>query len=114
MPRYCSAISSSLVRLHPLRSPSIGANLQVQPFGGGFGQPVGQRLEHDRRVVVVGGFEGGDALFDAVAGGDGKGADVVVFADKIGQRHVVAAFRLLVLLAQADPAGQLGGPGFVA
>jgi hypothetical protein len=37
----------------------------VQAFGKGFGQAVGQRLEQDRAVVVVGGQELGFLFFGA-------------------------------------------------
>ena len=85
----------------------------MQPFGGRFGQAVGQGLEHDRRIVVVGGLEAGDVFVDAEAGRDRKGAGVVLLADEIGQRRVETALRLLDLLAQADPAGRFLAARFV-
>ena len=34
-------------------APELGADALVQPLGEGLGQPVGERLEQDRGVVVV-------------------------------------------------------------
>jgi hypothetical protein len=47
------------------------------PLGEGLRQPVGQRLEQDRPVVVVRRLEARDALVDAVPGRHGEGADPV-------------------------------------
>ena len=75
----------------------------MQPLGEGFRQPIGQRLDHDRGVVVVGVLEAvGDRVL-ADAGRDDEGADVVLVAlrrDEIGQRHVGAALAAGELLAQ--------------
>ncbi len=49
----------------------------MQEFGEGLGQPVGDRLGHDRRVVVVLPLEVGGQLVAADAGRDGEGADVI-------------------------------------
>jgi hypothetical protein len=42
----------------------------VQPFGAGFGEAVGQRLEQDRTVIVVLGLEARQVRLDADAGVD--------------------------------------------
>jgi hypothetical protein len=52
----------------------------VQPFRRGFGEAVGQRLEHDGAVVVVLRREFRQLAFDAEAGGDGEGAGVIAGA----------------------------------
>jgi len=52
----------------------------VHVLGQGLGESVGQCLQDDGRIVVVGGFEGGNALFNAMPGGNRKGTDVVVVA----------------------------------
>ena len=95
-------------------APVFLTNLQVQPLGGGFGEAVGEGLQHDRRIVVMRRLEFGDAGVDAMAGGDGEGADIISLADIIGQGDVEAAFRLLVLLAQTDPAGEFPAAALVA
>ena len=49
----------------------------MQALGEGLGEAVGQRLDHDRGVVVVGALEAlGDVVL-ADAGGDGEAADVI-------------------------------------
>ena len=92
-------------------APEILAHTLVQAFGKSLGQPVGQRLEHDGRVVVVAVLEQLFPLVDADAGGDGEGAHVVrghaLGRDEIGQaaagaRHAVDLV-LFGLLAQAEP-----------
>ena len=93
MPRYFSAISSSLrERLVGCIAPEFLAHALVQPLGEGFRQPVGQRLDHDGGVVVVGALEALGDLVLADAGGDGEGADVigkpaVARRDEIGERR---------------------------
>ena len=87
-------------------APVVSAHLAVQPFGAGFGEAVGERLQHDRVIVVVCRLELGELLLDAEAGGDGEGADPVggaFFCHKIGKRLVRLAGRTLVLLAQVVP-----------
>jgi hypothetical protein len=56
----------------------------VQPLGERLGQAVGERLRHDRAVVVVVGLEPGDELVQAEPGGDRERAQVV-----FGGRDVV-------------------------
>ena len=49
----------------------------MQVLGEGFGQAVGERLGHDRAVVVVLGGEPRGQLIDTQAGCDRESADVV-------------------------------------
>ena len=53
------------------------ADAPVQKFRERLRQPVGQRFRHDGVVVVVVGLEFFYQLINAVAGGDGKGAQMV-------------------------------------
>ena len=46
-------------------APVLGSYLGVQPFGRGFSETVGQRFEHDCRVIVMCSFKGGNACVDA-------------------------------------------------
>ena len=74
-------------------APELAAHARVHRLGEGFGEAVGERLDQDRRIIVVGALE---ALGDGVvgeAGGDDEGADIVVGAarsgrDEIGERDV--------------------------
>ena len=91
MPRYFSAISSSFDELFVAAEAPVAAGLGVQVFGERFGQPVGQRLGHDRVVVVVIAVELRGQLVAADAGRDGERAEVILAAavdrgDEIGQR----------------------------
>ena len=52
MPRKRSRSSSSLVELLVGRVP-LAARAEVQPLGEGLGEPIGERLDDDRAVVVV-------------------------------------------------------------
>ena len=84
-------------------APVFLAHAFVQPLGAGFGEAVGERLEHDRAVVVVRGLELGQLLLDAEAGGDGEGARPVSRAlrcDEIGETVVRLARWAFMLLAQ--------------
>src|SRR6185312_12098504 len=49
----------------------------VQPLRERLREPVGERLRHDRAVVVVLGLEPGDELVQAETGGDRERAEVV-------------------------------------
>ena len=67
----------------------------MQLLGERLGQAVGERLGHDRVVVVVVFLEARDELLDADARGDGEAADVIVTPvrrDEVGQREVLAGF----------------------
>ena len=71
----------------------------VHPFGKGLGQTVGQRLQHDVRIIVDIGFELRQMRLDAMASRNGKAADpVAIAADKVSQAHVRLAFALSNLL----------------
>ena len=57
-----------------------------------FSQPIGERLGDNGRVIVVLRLELGHQRIEAVAGGHGEGAEVVVrWGDQIGQREVGAS-----------------------
>ena len=89
-------------------SPQLATHLGVQPLGESLGQTIGQRLQHDRVVVVLRALELGELPLDAEARGDGEAAEVVRRArvlrcDEIGQAEVRLAGRALVLLAQVAP-----------
>ncbi len=77
----------------------------MEPLGEGLGQPVGEGLRQDRRVVVVGRLELGDDLLEAVPGRDRERADEVGDAgvgggDEVGERDVRPAIGLGHLLAE--------------
>src|SRR5262249_31762559 len=59
-------------------APKFPAHTQMQKLGKCLGQAVGERLQHDRAVVIVLGLEGLEQWLDAEAGGDRKAADVVL------------------------------------
>ena len=64
------------------------ADAFVQIFGERFGQAVGQRFGHDGVVVVVVGFEFLDQFLEAMAAGDGEGADVILAAGAFGRDEI--------------------------
>ena len=77
----------------------------VEVLGAGFGQPIGQRLEHDRRIVVVGGLERRGPITHPFACRDDEGTDVVFGAsalrcDEVGERPVRTIVGVAHLLAQ--------------
>ena len=77
----------------------------MQALGKGFGQPVGQRLDHDRGIIVIGALEAVDHRLLADAGGDGEAADIIgkparLRRDEIGERQIGAALAPRHLLAQ--------------
>src|ERR1700730_6573300 len=53
-------------------TPQLAPPPLVEMLGRGFGQAIGQRLQHDARVVIVGAREARQVLFDPYAGGDGE------------------------------------------
>ena len=88
MPRYFSAIRSSSESASSRAVAPLAARLAVQPLRERLGQPVGQRLGHDRVVVVELGLEAARDLVGAEARGDRERADVVAHAAR-ARRHVV-------------------------
>jgi hypothetical protein len=58
-------------------APEFAAHALVQQFGERFRQAVGERLQHDRAVVVALLLEFLKLLLDADAGGHGKRAYIV-------------------------------------
>ncbi len=94
------------------------ANPLVHPFGERLCQPVGDRLQQDRAVVVVGCLELRDLVLAAEPRGNGEGADVVgqtgvLGRDVVAQRPVRDAVPMLALLAQVVQRGQHLGTGLV-
>ena len=73
----------------------VAASARVKVFGERFGEAVGERLDHDRVIVVVVALERRDELGCAVSGRDGEGADEVADPaaarrDEIRQRQIAA------------------------
>ena len=58
-------------------APELTAHALVQTLGQRFGEPIRQRLEQDRVVVIVCRLEARDMRLDADAGGHRERADVV-------------------------------------
>jgi hypothetical protein len=79
----------------------VAARLEVDVLGERLGQPVGERLDHDRVVVVVlGGVLGGELLCPD-AGGDRERPEVVSFrGHEIDERPVRAGVAVVGLLAE--------------
>ena len=91
MPRYFSSIRSSMRQPFVAAVAPVFAGLLVQHFGQGLGEPVGQRLAHDRVVVVVVAVELLDQRLEAESRRHGEGAQVVGDAGRargevVGQR----------------------------
>ena len=77
MPRYLlvhQIVGSTAARVRRNPSPS---RARVQILGERFRQPIGQRLHHDRVVVVVVALVARDELVGADARGDRERAEVV-------------------------------------
>jgi hypothetical protein len=77
----------------------------VHQLGEGLGEAVAQGLGQDGVEVVVLGAELGGEFIDAVAGSDGKPAEIVdaariLWGDEVGEAVVELAGGLLVLLAE--------------
>ena len=116
MPRYFSASRSDCVELlvHAVTPLTSGAH--VQPFGGGFGKSIGQRLHHDGVVVVVILLVGVGEGIRAKACRDGERANVVSepaldWRDEVSKRQVRDAVGHLLLLPQHRKPGDRGqGP----
>ena len=68
--------------------PKLAPHLGVQPLGERFGQAIGERLQHDRAVVVLLRFEFRDLLFDAETGGHRKRAQVIGAAGGLGCNEI--------------------------
>jgi hypothetical protein len=67
-------------------TPMALADPHVEGFGQGLRQAIRQGLEHEGRIVVVIGLEGGDPFVDADAGGAGEAANVIVESGVQGAR----------------------------
>ncbi len=72
-------------------APELAAHALVHAFGERLREPIGQRLEHDARIVVVRLLEALEVRLDADARSDGERADVVAPArvlrrDEVGER----------------------------
>ncbi len=92
-------------------APEFLAHELMQPLGEGLGDAVGERLDEDRRVIVVGALEAlGDQGFLG-ARRDDEAADVIgkpglARRDEIGEREIAAAVALHELLAQGEERGE--------
>jgi len=79
----------------------------VEPLGQGSAEPIGQHLEHDGRIVIVLLREARQLRFDADAGRDRKGAQVVRCRaggrDEIRERAMRLARGQVLLLAEMHP-----------
>src|SRR5882672_5464828 len=86
-------------------TPELASHALVQPLGEGFRQPIRERLEQDRVVVIVRSLEARDMRLDAKPRGDRETADVVgdtarLGGDEVGETAVRLALRLALLLTQ--------------
>ncbi len=89
------------VRLEP-----VAARLQVDVLGERLGEPVGQRLDHDRAVVVLLGLVLRGQVVGAVDG-DREAAEVVALGgDVVGEAAVRAVRRLRRSAAAASGTGR--------
>src|SRR3984957_14877980 len=98
--------------------PKFLAHALVHPLGGSFGEAVGQRLGHDRGIIVVGVLEALGDGFLADAGGHREGADIIgkaagAWRDEIGERYIGAAFAARELLAQRMQRGDRPAARFI-
>ena len=99
-------------------TPQLGTHALVHPLGERLDQSIGERLEQDRGVVVVVGFEARSDLDLLRPGSDDESTDPVVDLrldrrDVIGEAEVGAAVCLRGLLTDAVHASSLGGAGLV-
>ncbi len=90
----------------------------VHPFRESFGEAVGQRLGHDRVVVVIRLFEARDNFRSAHARCHRKRSEIIGEAslfgsNKVRERILGVAVRLLHLLAQSVKGAQEGVAGTV-
>ena len=71
---HCGVVEPLVLRIAPV----LAAHAHVQPFRARFGKPVGERLQHDRAVVVPLRLELGKLPFDSQSRGDRERARVIV------------------------------------
>ena len=90
----------------------------MQRLGEGLGQTVGERLDHDLGIIVVGALEAPRHVLLADARGDGEAADIIGEAGllrrhEIGEREIGARCLARHLLAQRMQRRDLGLARFV-
>ena len=95
-------------------APILATHALVQAFGQRLGEPVGQRLDHDRVVIVLGGLELGDLLVESDARSHSEQAHPVTASgvlrcDEIGEGEVRAAVGFHHLLSYGMNGGDGGG-----
>ena len=118
MPRYFSANHIVERQVLALAVAPVLAHLRVQVLGGRLGQPIGQRLDHDRVVVVLIALELPGQRVGADAGRDGEHAEVVGDAalarrDEVGERQIRPLVGDDLLLPQHREPRQLASPRVV-
>ena len=84
-------------------APELLANARMEILRESLREPVGERLEQDLRIVVVGVLEPLNDFFLGRAGGDGETADIIVLRrrNEVADRVVRLVAVLLGLLADA-------------
>ena len=117
MPRYFSAIEVFVVQRFVGRiAPELLAHALVQAFGERFGQTIGERLEQDRRVIVVLALEFLQACVSmpmpaVTAKPPIQSRDAGCFRrDEIGEAEIGPPGRLVDLLAQEVQRGDASAP----
>jgi hypothetical protein len=90
----------------------------VEVLGEGLRETIGERLDHDRLVIIVLGLESRDERVGAQPGGDRKRTEVVAAAalnrrHEVGERSIGFVVGDDLLLSKHVETDALGGPGLV-